>query len=149
MTDNKRPTIDPFTRGYLEAALWTTDPYPSHGGEWLEHDAWTIDNIDPASLRQAIDDCRDFQEANAADLGRVADEHDASDERNGIDFFLTRCGHGAGFWDRGYGAPGDRLSDAANVYGSVDVTGPETNDQGEAEPETLEAWEAAPVICLS
>lgn len=149
MTDNTRPTIDPFTRGYLEAALWTSDPYPAVGGEWSEHDEWTIDNIDLASLRQAIDDCRAFQDENAADLELVADEHDASDERNGIDFFLTRCGHGAGFWDRGYGETGDRLSDAANVYGSVDVTGPETNDQGEAEPETLEAWEAEPVICLS
>ena len=35
----------------------------------------------------------------------------------GHDFALTRNGHGAGFWDRGLGALGDRLSDAAKVYG--------------------------------
>ena len=33
-------------------------------------------------------------------------------------FLLTRNGHGAGFWDRGNGALGDRLADAARVYGT-------------------------------
>lgn len=39
----------------------------------------------------------------------------------GHDFFLTRCGHGAGFWDRGLGELGDWLTDRANRYGEQDA----------------------------
>lgn len=39
----------------------------------------------------------------------------------GIDFWLTRNGHGAGFWDRGLGDVGTRLTCAAHNYGSVDL----------------------------
>ena len=39
----------------------------------------------------------------------------------GFDFWLTRARHGAGFWDRGLGAVGDKLTKAAHVYGSVDL----------------------------
>lgn len=39
----------------------------------------------------------------------------------GHDFWLTRNGHGTGFWDRGLGDKGDRLTKAAKVYGSVDL----------------------------
>lgn len=43
-------------------------------------------------------------------------------EQCGHDFILTRNGHGAGFWDRGYGAAGDRLTSAAKAYGEVHAT---------------------------
>ena len=39
----------------------------------------------------------------------------------GHDFWLTRNGHGAGFWDRGLGERGDRLTNAAHVYGACDL----------------------------
>ena len=38
-------------------------------------------------------------------------------EAAGHDFALTRNGHGAGFWDRGYGDVGTFLSDAARTFG--------------------------------
>lgn len=41
--------------------------------------------------------------------------------QHGHDFSLTRNGHGAGFWDRGYGESGELLSKACKPYGSVDV----------------------------
>jgi hypothetical protein len=34
----------------------------------------------------------------------------------GHDFFLTRAGHGAGFWDRGRGYAGERLTEMAKSY---------------------------------
>ena len=43
----------------------------------------------------------------------------------GHDFWLTRNGHGAGFWDRSDCLPedaGERLTDAAEKYGEVDLT---------------------------
>lgn len=39
------------------------------------------------------------------------------DEQLGHDFCLTRNGHGAGFWDRGWGHLGEYLSDVARTYG--------------------------------
>lgn len=38
----------------------------------------------------------------------------------GHDLWLTRSGHGTGFWDRGLGELGDRLTEAAKSYGSPD-----------------------------
>lgn len=42
-------------------------------------------------------------------------------EMFGHDFWLTRNGHGAGFWDRGLGDLGLQLSDMARAYGSSDL----------------------------
>ena len=42
-------------------------------------------------------------------------------EALGHDFWLTRNGHGAGFWDRGLGELGDRLTGLAKPYGTVDL----------------------------
>lgn len=39
----------------------------------------------------------------------------------GHDFYLTREGHGAGFWDRGLGDLGDYLTGIAKSYGSADA----------------------------
>ena len=36
----------------------------------------------------------------------------------GHDLYLTRCGHGAGFWDRGLNELGDRLTQAAESIGN-------------------------------
>jgi hypothetical protein len=111
-------TIDAFTRGYLEAALWTEDPDP-RSGEWAESDSWNIAAIDPVSLTRAIEDCRNFQNDNEALLDQVADECGATSAQCGHDFWLTRNGHGCGFWDRGYGALGDLLSKASKPYGEA------------------------------
>ena len=39
----------------------------------------------------------------------------------GHDFWLTRNGHGAGFWDRGLGELGQKLTDACKTFGSMDL----------------------------
>lgn len=39
----------------------------------------------------------------------------------GHDLILTANGHGTGFWDRGHGAIGERLSDAARKLGPVEA----------------------------
>lgn len=78
-------------------------------------------DISQECLQAAIDDCRRFQEQNA-DLLDNADYQEArwsDDEMAGHDFFLTRNGHGVGFWDRDLGEVGDRLSDAAEAFGEV------------------------------
>lgn len=42
-------------------------------------------------------------------------------EQFGHDFWLNRNGHGAGFWDRGLGTLGDKLSEAAKTYGECNL----------------------------
>jgi hypothetical protein len=72
-------------------------------------------------LSQCREVCADFLTANENDLAESCLIGNYSIEYAGHDFWLTRNGHGAGFWDRGLGNVGDRLSRAAKVYGSVDV----------------------------
>ena len=67
-----------------------------------------------------IEDCRRFQEENAADLARYDHPQWTAAELGGHDFWLTRNGHGCGFWDRNDCLPeeaGDRLTAAAEKCG--------------------------------
>lgn len=110
-------TLDAFVTAYLECALWsTTDMSDESGGEPLDAEH-SIDDISPDTLSASVDDCNGFREMAADLLSRI----DADDEQNGHDFWLTRNGHGAGFWDRGYGPIGDELSKMAKSFGSVDL----------------------------
>ena len=52
--------------------------------------------------------------------GVVWREH-MDDEQFGHDFWLTRNGHGAGFWDRGLGELGQVLTKWAKTFGDCDL----------------------------
>jgi hypothetical protein len=106
--------LDEFTRQYLETAFWTDE-------ERLKEEA--VENgLDPKThdfewsaeaLQQAQEDCEQFR-AKAGELLAQAGD----DEQNAHDFWLTRNGHGAGFWDRGYPDEiGDGLSDISKEFG--------------------------------
>lgn len=109
--------LDDFTRAYLECALWSSVDISEDGSDECLDATCGLDDCSLETLQGAIDDCRSFQESEADDLA----ESGLSDEQAGHDFWLTRNGHGAGFWDRGLGAVGDRLSKACKPYGSVDL----------------------------
>ena len=104
--------LDDFTRAYLECAAWGSTE--GENGEVQIDDLMNSGEAEwaPETIAQAVADCRDSQEANAALLVQAG-----SAEQNGHDFWLTRNGHGAGFWDRGYGKAGEDLSTAARVHG--------------------------------
>jgi hypothetical protein len=104
-----------FLKGYLTAALWSSnDESYENGGVPLDKN-YNIEDFSETALQIAQKDCLAFLEANANDLA------DIPCEQAGHDFWLTRNRHGTGFWDRGYGAKGERLTEAAHVYGSVDL----------------------------
>lgn len=105
-------SLDAFTRGYIGAALQLAD-------EELGDDAF-YEKLHVDTISDMIEDCRAFQAENAADLGEYYD-HGLDEEQAGIDFWLTRNGHGAGFWDRGAGDAGKRLSAASKKYGETDL----------------------------
>lgn len=106
--------MDLFVKNYLVGLLevGTMD-------EALEFDdSHVIEDIHPDALKSITQECHDFVLANILDL------MDVDAEQAGLDFYLTRNRHGAGFWDRGLGVIGKRLTDAAHVYGSQSlVTG--------------------------
>lgn len=113
--------IDAMVGAYVECALWssTYNPTPELGERDYDEPmdgAFDLSDIAPESLDSMLADCEAFAVDNASDL-----EGNWTAEQAGHDFWLTRNGHGAGFWDRGKGAVGDRLSDAAHAYGSSDL----------------------------
>lgn len=105
--------LDTFTQAYVEAMFWTdanTDDGDLEGA--------SFDELSPSALTDIIEDCRDFQEANAADLAEAYNTGSYDESGAGHDFWLTRNRHGAGFWDRGLGEIGDKLTKNAHPYGS-------------------------------
>lgn len=107
--------IEQFLSDYLAAALWSSC---GDDGEPLDEE-YGADDIAPDTLARMRADCADFVASNTADLAEYAERSPAGSA--GHDFWLTRSGHGAGFWDRGLGDLGRRLSDAAKVPGGVDL----------------------------
>lgn len=104
---------DEFARGYFEVMEWTdcTSDNPE-----LE----SAEGFGPDFIATATADCAAFCESYAADLSE-AETLGEDMHRAGVDFWLTRNHHGAGFWDRGLGEVGKRLTDAAHSYGGVDL----------------------------
>ncbi len=113
--------LDTFTTAYIEAALWSsTDQSDDQGGRPLD-DTYGIEDLSEEAIKGMASDCAAFQEANRYLMDEAEEQHGMDDEQAGHDFWLTRNGHGAGFWDRGMEEIGDVLSDAAKSYGSCDL----------------------------
>ncbi len=108
-------TLNPFQRAYLECALWSSVDFEENGNEPLDSN-YDITDIAPETLVKMLADCDAFETDNSELLEQAGDRY-----QNGHDFWLTRNGHGAGFWDRGYGAIGNKLSEACKAYGSCDI----------------------------
>lgn len=111
--------LDSFTQGYLHAIFFTD----CHSDNPELADC-TLDDVSPEMMQAIKADCSDFQESCRADLDEATDNgriNGYDDERAGTDFWFTRNGHGAGFWDRGLGDVGDKLSDMAKAYGGRDL----------------------------
>lgn len=116
--------LDNFTRAYIDCALWSSHVGPEYATEndgaedtSLESAGFSADELAPATLDKIIEECAVFQARNIATLKRAGD-----DEQNGHDYWLTRNGHGAGFWDRGYPQSiADALTQAAHADGERDL----------------------------
>ncbi len=108
---------DPMLRHYLVTALWASnDESTEAGGEPLDKNHG-IQDFTAEAMNKAKADCESFTQ-KAGDLTAGVDP-----EQVGHDFFLTRNGHGAGFWDRPelYGGKenADKLTALAKQFGSA------------------------------
>lgn len=91
----KNQRLDAFTIGYLTAALWSeVDDNGTPLDSNYSHHEWSED-----ALEKAVLECAEFQRVHA-------DIDDTDSSQAGHDFWLTRCGHGAGFWDGDWPEPG-------------------------------------------
>lgn len=106
-----------FINGYIECMLWSSY---SEGGE--ENEIGNLVNYPLAdcTMDQVRKDCLSFIRDNKSLLSQVYKNLDGYSSA-GHDFWLTRNGHGAGFWDRGYGVIGDALTDRATEYKELSV----------------------------
>lgn len=119
--------LDPFTRAYFETALWsTTDESDESGGVPLDQN-YTISDLHIDAFNAGVEACKQFQAsmentlAEAIATGKVKCGPDFDEMgRAGHDFWLTRNGHGAGFWDGDWPEPyATKLSEAARYMGEV------------------------------
>lgn len=113
--------VDEFVTAYIAAALWSSS---TDCGRPLSLD-YNQSDISPGCVAEMRADCEAFIEANTADLMAYCERVDSlqwSDiTQAGHDFWLTRNGHGAGFWDRGLDDLGDRLTKACKDFHEVDL----------------------------
>jgi hypothetical protein len=86
--------LDAFTLAYIEAALWSST---GDDGEPLDS-KYSVANIAPEAMAQITEECDAFQECFGAMI-------EGREEEAAHDFWLTRCGHGCGFWDGGWSQP--------------------------------------------
>lgn len=89
-----------------EDGRWCGYPISDRGDEYTNRVAeipWLVESV------------TDFVEDNWRDVRGL----DAA--QTGHDFILTANHHGAGFWDRGLGERGKRLTEACRPYGEYDA----------------------------
>lgn len=101
-----------FLSGYLAAAEWLLDD---------EVDRGTVEGWHASAIEDAKQDCDAFEAANAEDLALYSELTGRDDESAGHDFWLSRNGHGAGFFDRGTDPVFSRLQKAARVWSGKDA----------------------------
>lgn len=104
--------LDSFTQGYVEAAFWTSEE---------ELEGATVADLSPQAWDRILRDCSAFQAARPRDLELAEERYGRDLSHSGHDFWLTRNGHGTGFWDRDMGAVGDSLDSLACTFRECDL----------------------------
>lgn len=116
--NNLSPSVplDSFTKSYMETALFSST---DDNDQPLDKN-YSIHDISEETKSEMMSDCADFQEMASELLQALAD--DATDVRAGKDFWLTRNGHGAGFWDGDWEQQaGAALTKIAKSFGEVNL----------------------------
>ena len=102
-----------FEESYIKTMLWASTDYDSNPLD----DNYDESDLSNEALLSVRNDCFNFLEL-IKDLDGIRD-HD--DIQIAHDFFLTRNGHGAGFWDGDYKKElGEKLTKICKELGSHD-----------------------------
>lgn len=128
MINHMEQDIAEFVSGYINTAFWSsTDQTRADGGDPLENNYSALD-LAPNAMDRIVKDCREFVADNADDVEAYCKAQSVVEIAEGSplssaggDFWLTRNRHGVGYWDRGIGQLGERLTDAAHSFGEIDL----------------------------
>lgn len=104
---------DVLMTAYVECALWSSS---DNDDEPLDKN-YTIEDFTVDSLFQIMEDCKAFLKVK----GVMAAIEDCGNDYSqaGHDFWLTRNGHGTGFWDRGDEECYKFLTKVSNDFGEI------------------------------
>lgn len=115
-SNSKTHSIEKILHHYILCALWAEETKEELADK-------TISNFSIKSRKDAIDQIRWFVAMTGNSIDHI------SDNEIGHDLWLTRNGHGSGFFDRGYDDDVEEiLSDLCDVLGEVHL---EVGDGGE------------------
>lgn len=113
--------LHPFVVGYVTAMFWTEQPDEDvRPGEFTKNydvpGGW--DTFSEEEQNRIVAACSDFARKMAPFLTAYPDEE------AGHDFWLTRNGHGCGFWENDYGSPEDceALTEESRKWGEAFVS---------------------------
>lgn len=114
----KQPWFEEFFLAYRVAAIWSS--VDDNGGPI--DDNYTVDDFSDESMEKMKFSCASFIVGNLSEIQSAILYHTGYTwAQAGHDFWLTRNGHGAGFWDRGLGNDGVLLSEAARNFGCSQI----------------------------
>ena len=106
-----KDTLDEFAIAYIECALWSSI---DDNDKPLDEN-YSIVDLSEECLTVIAADCTKFEDENLQDI--IENMSQA-----GHDFWLTRNGHGAGFWDGDWHEEvGERLTKASKAFGEVNL----------------------------
>lgn len=88
--------LDAFCEGYMVCALWSS----SDAEENPLDDKYSVEDIELTTRQEMRRECARFYTENAETLERFSELTGRDMGSNGHDLWLTRNGHGAGYWDR-------------------------------------------------
>lgn len=112
--------IDEFLSAYIEAALWSSNDPDTEEPLDKDNDESTVH---PATLQGMRADCEMFLTKWAEEIALVDSPRGgkwSKWEQAGHDFWLTRNGHGCGFWDGDWPEGLDKaLTDSCREFGEV------------------------------
>ena len=108
--------FEEFFEAYVECALWsTTDNSDDNGGQPFDEN-YGPEDLSDETRAQMRKDCLSFLQDNAEDIPPERYK------QAGHDFWLTREGHGSGYWDGDWDDEvGRRLTKASKAYGSFEL----------------------------
>ena len=112
-----------FFDAYVTAALWSSNDESDESGGVPLDDNYGPSDIVADTRAEMRSDCARFQKANKK-LLREAYARGYSKAQAGHEFWLTRNGHGAGFWDRDEldaGGLGKALTAASKKFGGYNL----------------------------
>lgn len=120
-----------FFEGYIEAAIWSSTLYEPGSEEPIEAEDFVHNQgeLSPAAKESMRYSCCSFLAYNE-NLLLQANNQGRAWGHLGHDFWLTRNGHGTGFWDRGLGELGEKLTQAAHLVGESHLYITDSNEIG-------------------